>query len=134
MSDKVEFKFVGETGGQGRTKINWSEEAQALMISLNVRQGIGAKDAFETGRLQYNELVEQGEVEGQPLPELPESYTNKNAGSVLYGMKQRFLKRVNKGNAETRRVAEKYGLIEPTTAATCPEPQEVDEFDSSDED
>jgi len=128
MSDQAQFKFVGETSGQGRTKISWTDEACAIILELKVKQGVGAKDAFETGRAVYNEKVEAGEIEGALLPELPASYTNKNAGSVLYGMKERFLKRINKGNLETRAAAERHGLIEPTVAVAVEE-AEADELD-----
>jgi hypothetical protein len=113
MSD-TQFKFVGQSEAGTSTKVRWPILAQGLVIQANISGATGAS-AFQAGVARYNELADDGEVEGR-MPEfsaLPESYRNKNAGSVLYGMKKRFLARVNKHDAETVRVAEELGIIEP---------------------
>lgn len=130
-----QFKFVGGTeGSEARTKISWPLDAQAIILKLRKVDGLGAKESFENGRLLYNEMVEAGDIEGQPLPELPASYTNKNAGSVLYGMADRFLKRINKGDSATRAAAERHGLIEPVAqvqeaVSELPEDVDTDDLD-----
>jgi hypothetical protein len=111
-------------------KVSWPIEVQAIIIRNNVIGGLSASAAFEAGVQEYNDLVESGEVEGTMMPtELPQSYTNKNAGSVLYGLKQRFLKRVNKGDPVTREAAERFGIIEAAPEA-APEPTFEDTEDT----
>lgn len=117
MSDNQQFKFIGQSESGTSTKVRWPLLAQGLVIRANVRQGLKGQAAFEAGVMEYNNLVDDGEVDTPRLPDfadLPESYRNKNAGSVLYGLRTRFLKRVNDGHAETRAVAEELGLIEPS--------------------
>ena len=106
-----EYKFIGQTG-QGRTKIDWPEEAQAIVVKLSIVDKVSASQAFEVGVQMWNDGVAKGELQGQviPLP-LPPSYTNKNAASVLYGVKNRFLKRCNDGKAVAIALAQKYGII-----------------------
>lgn len=109
------FAYVGGSSA-GRVKIDWPLEAQAIIVKINKVDGIGGQKAFQAGVALFNDLVAKGEAKGPALPDfenLPASYKNKNAGSVLYGMAQRFLERCNKGNAETITLATKYGLVVP---------------------
>lgn len=109
-----QFQFVGSSN-TATSKISWPVLAQALVIRASVIDKLSAPQAFAQGVEQYNSQVD--EADRMPT-ELPASYTNKNAGSVLYGMKQRFLKRVNdestRGHVETREAAIAAGIIEPT--------------------
>ena len=83
-----QFKFVGSSETATR-KITWPALAKALVIKASVIDGLSAPEAYAQGVQEFNTQVD----ESDRLPtELPTSYTNKNAGSVLYGMKQRFLK------------------------------------------
>ncbi len=111
------FQFVGSST-RSSTKISWPLRAQAIVIKTNVKDGVGGAKAFEVGVALFNDGVVSGLYEGTAIPlPLPASYSNKNAGSVLYGMKDRFLKRAEKGDKETLALAQEYGLIEPTTQA-----------------
>lgn len=130
QSDTPKFQFVGASEGTSTDRISWPLEAQAIVIRNNVVGGLGASAAFANGVQEYNDLLDSGELQGDRLPEeLPPSYTNKNAGSVLYGMKQRFLKRVNdpkaRGHDDSVAAAIQFGIIQPT-------PDSVD--DSADDD
>jgi len=110
----AKFQFVGASSGTRTQKIDWPLEAQAIVIKTNMKDDVGGKQAFEVGVALFNDGVEKGLFAGPALPAvLPKSYTNKNAGSVLYGMKQRFIARCEKGDKETLALAEKYNLIEP---------------------
>jgi len=110
----AKFQFVGGSSSTRTAKIDWPLEAQAIIIKTHKIDGIGGQKAFEVGVALYNDGVEKGLFAGSALPtQLPKSYCNKNAGSVLYGMEQRFLARCEKGNKDTLALAEKYGIIEP---------------------
>lgn len=127
------FQFVGSTDSETTEKISWPVEAQAIIIRNKIVGKLSATAAFEAGVQEYNGLVESGEIEGELLPtELPESYTNKNAGSVLYGMKDRFLKRVNNPSArnhqETLAAAQQFGLVQEVAETDAP----ADESDADD--
>jgi len=100
----AKFQFVG---GSVATKISWPLRAQAHVIRAHNKNDVSGAKAFEVGVAAFNA---EGGVQ-IPLP-LPKSYTNKNAGSVLYGMEKRFLTRVNEGDAATIAVAEEFGIIE----------------------
>ena len=100
----AKFQFVG---GSVATKISWPLRAQAHVIRAHKKNDVSGAKAFEVGVAAFNA---EGGVQ-IPLP-LPKSYTNKNAGSVLYGMEKRFLTRVNEGDAATIAVAEEFGIIE----------------------
>jgi len=105
------FTFVGQSG-RTSSKTTWAIEAQALVIKANMKDGLGGVKAFEAGVAEYNEGVAAGLFTGSAITlPLPKSYTNKNAGSVLYGMKDRFIKRAEKGDKATLEVAAKYGLL-----------------------
>lgn len=136
-----QFTFVGSTESETTEKITWPVEAQAIVIRNKVIGGLSASASFEAGVAEYNELVASGEIKGEAMPtELPESYGNKNAGSVLYGLKQRFLKRVNDASArnhtETLAAAQQFGIVQPTETSEQPtdesEPEQAD-VDTSDE-
>jgi hypothetical protein len=102
------FQFVGNGSGTATKKISWPLRAQAHVIRAHKKNdNISGVKAFEIGVAAFNA---EGGVQ-IPLP-LPKSYTNKNAGSVLYGMEKRFLTRVNEGDAATIAVAEEFGIIE----------------------
>ena len=103
----AKFQFVG-TGSVATKKISWPLRAQAHVISAHKVGEISGAKAFEVGVAAFNA---EGGVQ-IPLP-LPKSYTNKNAPSVLYGMEERFLKRINAGDADTIAVATEFGIVEP---------------------
>lgn len=108
------FQYVGSSAGTRTSKINWPLEAQAIVIKTHRIDNIGGQQAFEIGVALFNDGVEKGLFSGSAIPlPLPKSYTNKNAGSVLYGMEQRFKTRAEKGDKATLALAEKYGLLEP---------------------
>jgi hypothetical protein len=110
----AKFQFVGSSTRAQVEKIDWPLEAQAIIIKTHKIDGIGGQKAFEVGVALYNDGVEKGLFTGSAIPlPLPKSYCNKNAGSVLYGMEQRFLARCEKDNKDTLALAEKYGIIEP---------------------
>ena len=71
------------------------------MLAANIILGKNAKEAFAVGL----ELLEG-------VDELPESYTGKNAGSLLHGMKSRFLKACNAGKQDHIDAAVAVGLIQ----------------------
>lgn len=128
-----QFQFVGSTESDVTEKIVWPIEAQAIVIRNKVVNGLASTAAFEAGVAEYNELVEAGEIEGVTEPmttELPASYSNKNAGSVLYGLKQRFLKRVNslsaRNHAESLAAAERFGIVQNVPESTDLDGAEVD--------
>lgn len=111
----VKFKFVGGSGKVSTEKLSWPVACQAIVIRNNMIGGLPAKAAFEAGVQEYNDLVTSGEIKGEPMPtDLPESYTNKNSGSVLWGLKSRFLKRAEKGNKETIEAGLRFGVLQPT--------------------
>lgn len=107
-----QFKYVGSTD-TATSKISWPFLAQGLVIRASVIDKLPAPQAFARGVQEFNAQADEAD---QMSTELPQSYTNKNAGSVLYGMKQRFLKRVNeesaRGHEETRAIAIDLGLIQ----------------------
>lgn len=94
-----QFTYVGQSTSATSQKISWPNNVQAEIIRANM-DGKSAKQAFEVGRVALG------------LDELPRSYTNKNAGSLLHGMRQRFLKRCNKGDTATIAAAMEAGLIQ----------------------
>lgn len=107
-----QFQFVGQSDTV-TSKISWPVLAQGLVIRASIVDKLPAPQAFARGVAEFNAQAD----EADQLPtELPQSYTNKNAGSVLYGMRTRFLKRVNtesaRGHEETRAVAVELGLIQ----------------------
>jgi len=105
------FKFVG--GTRSGSKIRWPLEAQALIVKAHKIDGVAGAKAIEAGVSIFNAGVEDGSFTGPAITlPLPKSYTNKNAGSVLYGMEERFLNRCDKGDKDTLAFAEKYGLVE----------------------
>jgi len=109
----TKFAFVGGSSS-ARSKLSWSLEAQAIIVKIHKVDGIGGQKAFEAGVTLFNDMVAKGETTGPALPafeSLPASYRSKNAGSVLYGMEQRFLERCNKGDANTIALAQKYGIV-----------------------
>jgi hypothetical protein len=112
-----QFQFVGGSS-TASSKISWAPLAQALVIRASVVDGLSPTDAFARGIEEFN--AQADEAERMPTA-LPASYTNKNAGSILYGLKQRFLKKVNdesaRGHAEAREAAIQVGIIEPTDEA-----------------
>lgn len=113
MSDQVQFRYVGGTATKATTKIDWPERVTASIVATWLKGGSSAKDNFANHLVMLNEArVEAGK---EPIDSLPESYTNNNAGSLLHGMRTRFLKRINKGNAEARQAAEEFGIIEPAS-------------------
>ena len=130
------FSFVGSDAAATGTKISWSKRAVAIILRQNLINGLGAQQAFEQGAQEFNQGLSDGDFEGTPLPDvLPESYTNKNAGSVLYGMKARFLKAVNepssRSHAECLTLAEEYGLIQSDESSDSEEPtSDVDDSDN----
>lgn len=101
----VKFQFVYASAATVRTKIEWPVRVQALIIKRST-EGVSAKEAFDEARLEMR------------LEELPKSYTNKNAASLLWGLKTRFLKRLNKDNPckATLEAAQKLGLIQTVDA------------------
>ena len=107
-----QFKFVGTTD-TATSKISWPILAQGLILRAKLIDKLSAPKAFEAGVEAFNAQADEADC----LPtDLPVSYTNKNAGSVLYGMRTRFLKRVNdpsvRGHEESRQVAEDLGIIQ----------------------
>lgn len=102
----AQFKFVGST--RSATKISWPVRAKALVIKAHKIDGLAGAKAFEAGIAAFNASV----PETEQITSLPKSYTNKNAGSVLYGIEQRFLERCEKGDEATITVARELGLIE----------------------
>jgi len=108
----AKFSFVG--GSKSGSKLSWPLEAQAIIVRTHKVDGIGGTKAFEAGVAEYNAGVDAGTITGPALPTfaaLPASYQGKNAGSVLYGMEQRFLNRCNEGDVDTIALATKYGLV-----------------------
>lgn len=103
----AQFKFVGSARS---SKISWPLRAQAAVIKAHRVQGLPGAKAFEAGVAAFNATAATTEQ----IVELPKSYTNKNAGSVLYGMEKRFLARCDGGNAETIAVATEFGLVQPS--------------------
>ena len=107
-----QFQFKGASAKTAQAKIRWPLRAQALVIAANMNDGHSGADAFRAGIEAYNVDADQP----MDIDALPASYSNKNASSVLYGVKERFLKKVNnekaKGHDEARELALELGLIE----------------------
>jgi len=103
----AQFKFVG--GSKSGSKISWPVRAQAAVIKAHKIQGLAGAKAFEAGIAAFNATASTAEQ----IQALPKSYTNKNAGSVLYGLEKRFLARCESGNQETIAVATEFGIIQP---------------------
>ena len=97
MSKK--FTFVG--GTTRGTKIDWPVEVRAFAIAAKRQQGLSAKEAFAAALVRLNEIREaKGEA---AIVDLPKSYTGKYAGSLMYGVEQRFLKQLKGVMRSTRR-------------------------------
>jgi len=90
----------------GRSKIEWPLRLKARVIQFSQQPGTSAKEAFRKAVEEYNA------VEGNRPITLPVSYTNVNAGSVLWGIKSRFQKALEKEDAATVEVAKEFGLID----------------------
>ena len=107
-----QFQFVGSTD-TATSKISWPYLAQGFVLRAKLIDKLPAPQAFARGVEEFNTQADEAD---QMPTDLPVSYTNKNAGSVLYGMRTRFLKRCNdpsvRGHEETREIAEGLGLIE----------------------
>jgi len=104
MSKK--FTFVG--GTTRGTKIDWPVEVRAFAIAAKRQQGLSAKEAFAAALVRLNEIREaKGEA---AIVDLPKSYTGKYAGSLMYGVEQRFLKQLKEGDAEHKTWAEALSL------------------------
>jgi hypothetical protein len=103
MSQK--FRFVGQSA-RGR-KGKWSLRAQAFVISANLNERLSGAKAFEIGVERFNASV--AEESRLPLP-LPKSYTSKNASSLLFSMKTRFLAKLGEGNVEVVALAQEFGI------------------------
>jgi len=102
----AQFKFVGSARS---SKISWPLRAQAAVIKAHRVQGLPGAKAFEAGVAAFNATAASTEQ----IVELPKSYTNKNAGSVLYGMEKRFLARCDSADANTLAIAREFGIVEP---------------------
>jgi len=101
----LKFRFVGQSA-RGR-KGKWSLRAQALVIAANLNENLGSVKAFEVGVERFNASV--AEESRLPLP-LPKSYTGKNASSLLFSMKTRFLTKLGKGDVEVVALAQELGI------------------------
>ena len=105
----AQYRFVGAAGQVG-TKIDWPIELQALVCKIAIKDGLKGSQVFTMAVEQFNSTVET------PISTLPKSYLNKNAASVLYGMKKRFLDKVNdvehKEHARALELAQQHGLVE----------------------
>lgn len=101
-----QYRFAG---GGSNSKIDWPIELQALICKLTLKDGLRGSQVFVIAREQFNASAEK------PIGDLPRSYTNSNAASLLYGMKKRFLDKVNnpehKEHARALELAQQYGLI-----------------------
>lgn len=123
MADKnttaaAKFQFVGAGSSGKGEKIDWPVAVQGAIIKSYLGGGKTAKVVFAEGLIVLNAAREE---KGLPaITELPKSYTNNNAGSLLHGMRARFIQRCEKGDKETMEVATALQLIEPksTTPAT----------------
>jgi hypothetical protein len=104
----MSFELKGSS--TGRTKIDWPLRVIGRVIQLS-QTGKGAKEAFAIAVEEHNG------VEANAPITLPVSYTNNNAGSVLWGMKKRFSDRLNKEDKATIEVAKEFGLLKETSAA-----------------
>jgi hypothetical protein len=105
----AQYRFVGASGQVG-TKIDWPIELQALVCKLALKDGVKGSQVFTMAVEQFNATAEK------PISALPKSYLNKNTASVLYGMKKRFLDKVNnvehKEHARALVLAQQHGLVE----------------------
>jgi len=118
MADKVnvakKFQFVGGSanGRRGET-IDWPLVVEASIIKSYLTEEKTAKVIFAENLPLLNE--ERAKAGKPAIVELPKSYTNNNAGSLLHGMRTRFLARCEKGDKDTLAIAEEFKLIEPKT-------------------
>jgi len=118
MADKVnaakKFQFVGGTnGGRRGETIDWPLVVQATIIKSYLTEGKEktSKAIFEENLPLLND--ERAKANKPPITELPKSYSNNNAGSLLHGMRTRFMARCEKGDKATLTIAEEFKLIEP---------------------
>lgn len=115
MSDKKtnvgKFQFVGGIGGKRGDHIDWPLVVEAFVIKEYLAQEKTAKTIFAEALPILNE--ERVKANLPPVEQLPKSYSNNNAGSLLHGMRKRFLARCEAGDKDTLAVAEAYKLIEP---------------------
>lgn len=105
------MSYTLKGNSNGRSKIEWPVRLQARVIQLS-QTGHSAKESFRVAVEEYNG------VEGHSPITLPASYTNNNAGSVLWGMKKRFNDRLVKEDKATVEVAIEMGIIEEKVATT----------------
>ena len=121
MSDVIEavvveeeFEIVGDSVGEVDEKIEWYQEIQAACYKswLDKRAGkhsMGSRAMLQSILPRLNELrVEKGL---DPREVLPKSYTNKNAGALLQGMRTRIRKRIEKKDKATIEACLAAGVI-----------------------
>lgn len=96
------YQFVGQSV-RGR-KAKWPLRLQALVIAANLNENLGGAEAFRVALERYNATA------ATAFPPLPPSYSGKNAGSLLYGLKKRFLARLSVGDVEAQSLVQELSI------------------------
>lgn len=106
-TQNTKFVFVGQATRTG-TKIDWPLRIVAKSIRLWL-DGVGsAQTIFQALLPELNDIrAENGQ---EAVDELPKSYTNKNAASLHYNMRQRFLGKLASGDKNVEALAEEFGI------------------------
>jgi len=99
------YILKGNSNGRG-SKVRWPLVLIAKVIHLS-QNGRSVVKAFAEAVTEYNATATTPIV-------LAASYTNKFAGSVLFGMKDRFQKKLEKGDAEAIAFAKQFNLLKST--------------------
>ena len=102
----VKFGFVGQEERVGRKGISLSKVNEATIIKGWLDQTATAKDLYAAAIIRHNAERAAKGLEAQVAPD---SYINHPA-SLLYGMKDRFMARMHKGDKATCEAAQLVGL------------------------
>lgn len=109
MSQNVKTVKFGFIGGNSRTskEVEWPLRIVAKSIRMYLDNAGTAAGIFQSLLPELNELrAKEGKAE---LTELPMSYT-KHAASLHYGMRQRFLAKLEKKDVAALALAEEFDL------------------------
>ena len=109
-----EYAYVGDVEGSSDPKIHWYQEIQAQLFKLwlDKKEGLhsmGSRAMLQCILPRLNELRESDGAD--PIETFPKSYTNKNAGSLLDGMRKRVRKRIDKKDGPTIQACLDAGVI-----------------------
>lgn len=107
MSNTMKLRFVGAS--HAGSKIDWPLRIVAKSIRMQLdKQDESIQDIFQKLLVELNDIRrEKGQSE---VTELPKSYTNKNASSLHYGMRMRFLEKIANKNVEALTLAAEFHL------------------------